>query len=425
MDDLVRLLDWLDEESTPDPALAVATVVNTRGSAYRRPGARMLIRKSFKVQGAVSAGCLERDIIAHCDGMQKDDKPLLLTYDGNSSDELVFGLKLGCDGIVEVLVEPLGQSKRGADFYQLRKLLPQLLSEHNRIAAVTVFDMQSSKAGTAEAVDMIAGEIPATCAAGLVMLETGSQTYELASLPRGVRASLRSESQQLLRNKRSARSFVLQQEIDGFKISALIELVQPITSLLLFGSGQDVAPLAEMADVLGWRVSIVKDHDLSKLPALIASAYISAAVVMTHDYERDGKILHSLFSQKLDLNYIGVVGPRRRAEKLLAELALSGLSLSESDLQCFYSPVGLDIGAERPEEIALSILAEIRAVLSGHSGGLLRSKQGPIHEPTVMKVASLVLDGSVTSLPDKSADDDRSVAVSKHVLNASCRLDHD
>jgi xanthine dehydrogenase accessory factor len=451
LDDLIRLVDVLDALSV-DPPLAIATVVNTRGSAYRRPGARMIVRQSMSVLGAVSAGCLERDIIAHCEGLVDTDKPLLLTYDGNSSDELIFGLKLGCDGIVQVLVEPSGyRADSRADIAhsccdklrRLRQLLPQLLSVHRRVIAVTVFDLTCLSANP--------------LSTGLVMIKSSLQTIELAPLPQQVLALLAREAQQALEDNRGAKSFVLEQQVGDYQLSALFEVVEPVMSLLVFGSGQDVDPLIEMADVLGWRVTVVgesrststvskasggtgelvhigpkagglvldrfqrfknvqvKHIRIEQLPALIAGQYFSAAVVMTHDYDRDKKILQSLFQS--DLAYIGVVGPRRRADKLLAEMALAGVPITGAELSRLFSPIGLDLGAERPEEIALSILAEIKAVLAGHPGGKLKEKQGPIHQPTTQKHSAIedlaVWGASLTS------------AIEKHEINATCALSDD
>jgi xanthine/CO dehydrogenase XdhC/CoxF family maturation factor len=391
MDDLVRLLNLLADESVEkaeaDPPLAVATVVNTRGSAYRRPGARMLVRRSLAVSGAVSAGCLERDIIARCEGMQPGDPPLLLTYDGSSPDELVFGLKLGCDGVVQILVEPVGDLQK---FESLAAQLPALLAEHHRVAAVTLFDMAPCTGHLASP------EISALT--GLVMVETGLQTQKLVDLPDSIADLLAREARAALLEGRQ-HSCVIRLEQDGYVVSALIEIVEPTTALLIFGSGQDVQPLADMAAVLGWGVTVrsssqVDRLDLADLSEMVGHAPFSAAVVMSHDYDRDRKILQALLSARAikgghrRLPYIGVVGPRRRSEKLLAELALAGVPLTDDELGRIYSPVGLDIGAERPEEIALSIVAEIKAVLAGHGGGLLRDKQGPIHQATRVKTST-------------------------------------
>jgi len=279
-------------------------------------------------------------------------------------------------------------------------------------------------------------------------------------VPRNVSAYLRTQAQEVLGDSRGGRSLVVSADIDGYSVSALIELVQPVTSLMIFGSGQDVEPLVEMADVLGWRATVVEESrgpanvssrdaqqklterfrrftntralvmDFDALLALIARETINAAVVMTHDYERDGKILRHLLSDWASLlPYIGVVGPRRRADKLMAELALAGLPLTETAQSRLYSPVGLDLGAERPEEIALSILAEIKAVLAGHNGGLLREKQGPIHEPvkhrhlqhvqTVVDRPALIAPASA-SLADPASRP--FAAVTSANLSQSCNL---
>ena len=436
MDDLVRLLDLLGADGAAvdaDPPLAIATVVNTRGSAYRRPGARMLIRQSMAVQGAVSAGCLERDIIAHCEALKAGDKPLLLTYDGNSSDELIFGLRLGCDGIVQILLEPVGPGTNLLpdglpdglanglpDFYRLKALVPQLLSNHRRLVAVTVFELTGPASVDVDTMQDF-DQATLSSGVGLVMLEAGlegagGQKYHLDGLPGPVSNLLRVEALQALHDDQG-RSFVVKHEVDGYCCSALIEVVQSITSLGVFGSGQDVGPLVDMAHVLGWRITVLNNTQIDRLlndqcAALIDGQNLDAAIVMTHDYDRDKKILQGLFAS-WDLPYIGVVGPRRRSDKLLAELALKGVPVTEDQLSRLYSPVGLDLGAERPEEIALSILAEIKAVLAGHRGGFLREKQGPIHAPIRLK----------TFAGDESSAPPGTRAVRYLSLGTTCRVE--
>jgi xanthine dehydrogenase accessory factor len=441
MDDLIRLLKCIEADGPAnqeaDPLLAVATVVNTRGSAYRRPGARMLVHRSLKSKGAVSAGCLERDIIANCEtfnqfatgGSSEPPKPLLLTYDGTSSDELIFGLKLGCDGIVQVLVEAAGAGSCFArKVGRLGRLLPQLLAEHRHLVAVTIFDL-ASKGESADVSTDVNRDVDGNYNVGLCMLETGTHTYGLDALPQIVQSRLRRAAQDLLLTK-NPRSYVLQEEIGDYNVAALIEIVEPTTSLLIFGGGQDVQPLAEMADILGWGVNVISGKKIAAgdgsqvgdLAGTISSANVSAAVVMTHDYELDRQILKQLINT--ELSYIGVVGPRRRFDKLLAELALEGQPITENELARLYSPIGLDLGAEGPEEIALSILSEIKAVLSGHNGGMLRNKQGPIHQPVNQPpIDQRPVEQQFVVQPPVASPVPTGAGVTKLKLNANCKLD--
>ncbi len=369
MDDFVRMLaafpaaEAAAGAAVNATALAVATVVNTRGSAYRRPGARMIIGAGAALHGAVSAGCLERDIIAHCDNLQD---PLLLTYDGNSRDDLLFGLKLGCDGIVQILVESAGP---GSSYYRrvqiLSKLLPELLSTQKRIVAATIFSLIEQSSGRA-----LSSWVGTTVVTAL----NQSFDVEAVELPVKVLDYLKDFSQKLLTDPHCL-STVVRENVGGLALHVLFEIVEAPTSLLIFGNGQEVDPLRQFSSLLGWQVTVVDDR---KNSFRMSGQRVDAAVVITHDYERDRQILLALLNT--DVPYIGVVGPRRRADKLLAELALAGHPITSKERARLYSPVGLDIGAERPEEIALAIVAEVKAALAGHSGGMLRQKQGAIHE---------------------------------------------
>jgi len=362
MDDLVRLLAAFPALEKADQLQAVATVVNTRGSSYRRPGARMVIGSQGTMHGAVSAGCLERDIIAHCRSLGHE--PVLLTYDGNSRDDLIFGLKLGCDGIVQILLESAASDSRYlARMETLAKTVPALLSSQKRVVAATIFSLQDSSGNQIFSV------------MGTVLVSGIGQSCALATLPETILAYLQDQSQKLLAES-GAQSLVVRKNLDGFTVHALLEIVQASPRLVIFGSGRDVEPLREISALMGWQVILVGER--RDIDAFIDESRCDAAAVMTHDYERDKSILAALFNS--EASYIGVVGPRRRADKLLAELALAGVPITPAAIGRLYSPVGLDIGAERPEEIALAIVAEIKAVLASHGGGMLRHKQGPIHQ---------------------------------------------
>ncbi|MDR3612749.1 MAG: XdhC family protein [Candidatus Obscuribacterales bacterium] len=402
MDELARLIDALSQqpEGADDKLFAIATVVNTKGSVYRRPGARMLIAESMKVSGAVSAGCLERDIIAQCETLVDAPRPLLLTYDGESADELIFGLRLGCDGIVQILVEPAAPIKPSLD--RLQMAVPELFSRTRKVAAVTVFAVQpsivsESRAFTAD--DLI----------GTALLVTDAEDLELQALAPMVKIALLKEARAALD---CMQSQVVEVVVDGLTLRAFVEVSLPRHSLLVFGAGQDTVPLLNIAEVLGWQTTHLSNRNFVEAYEALNGQLFDSCVIMTHDYEADKLILESLFRQNVRHSlpgYIGIVGPKRRSQKLFAELALLGIALTDDQEARVFSPVGLDIGAERPEEIALSILAEMQAVRTEHFGGLLKDKQGPIHST---RVSLKVSDGNdnLMQFPEVSS------------INASCNI---
>ena len=203
---------------------------------------------------------------------------------------------------------------------------------------------------------------------------------------------MRSDAQQVLHNGRSCvKSYLLNNGI----AEVLLEVIQPPVELLIFGAGHDAIPLVHFAKQLGWHVTIV-DNRLSyatrdrfpfaddiilcnpeDLEARISFNPRMVAVVMTHKYLHDLALLQTLLSSPL--HYVGMLGPKTRTEQLLQDLQASGFIPTPEQLRRLYGPVGLDIGADTPEEIALSIVAEIQAVITNRNGNFLKERTGPIH----------------------------------------------
>jgi xanthine/CO dehydrogenase XdhC/CoxF family maturation factor len=174
----------------------------------------------------------------------------------------------------------------------------------------------------------------------------------------------------------------------------LVEVVDPPTPVVLFGGGFDVTPVVSQAVRLGWHVTVVADKPVETLrrrfpkahavvaakarevPGKVSLSARTLAVVMTHSLPQDRELLAHLLPQPL--RYLGVLGPRSRADRLLAELSPAP---TPAQLDKLHAPVGLDLGAEGPEEVALSIVAELRAVLAEREGGKLRARQAPIYAP--------------------------------------------
>ncbi len=345
----------------PTERAILATVVDVVGSGYRRPGARMLIDENGYSIGTVSGGCLEADVLERAKRVLKTGEATVVTYDTTADDNSVFGLSMGCRGIVRVLLE----SVTGAsDFVfhatdNLRERMPYVI-------ATLIKSKDSSP----------------TIGRRLFFDENGAaySDFETEQMPEI--------------NTLARRAFADQtSKLETFDFGEVyIEYIKPPLNLLLFGAGFDALPVVRFAKELGWRVTVI-DHraaynNAERIPeadeiivsnsedlsdALFADEN-SVGVIMTHNYERDRNILRRLLESKCV--YVGALGPKSRTGKLLDEI---GEEFSDEQLQRLYAPIGLDIGADTPEEIALAVVAEIRAVLSGRDGGYLRTRRGSIY----------------------------------------------
>ena len=261
----------------------VVTVIRTAGSTYRRAGARAVISEGGKAFGAISGGCLEKDLAERIRPWLEDMQPRVVSYDSTQPSDVVFGLGLGCRGILDLLVEPFDAAH------------PPRIAEFRW---------------------------------------NGRESVEwTTTLPDG---------------------------------EQLLELIRPPRALVVFGGGADVEPVAALARQIGWRADVVTTREPVPLDDY------DAAVVMTHNFQRDVELLPHLM--RSSLAYIGLLGPKSRGEELFAECSIP------RDARV-HSPIGLDLGSETPDEIALSIVAEIQAVLNRRSGHSLRELKVAIHEP--------------------------------------------
>jgi xanthine/CO dehydrogenase XdhC/CoxF family maturation factor len=347
MHDLGRILSAAAQLETESAALA--TIVRTTGSTYRRPGARMLITTGGEMIGAVSGGCLEEQVAHVAQEVLATGEAVLLRFDTT--------LLFGCHGLVEILVERLDRA--GVDI--LGAVARRWTARQPCVIAV-VF----------AASDNVGPHLGSY----FVSKETAS------SLP----WEAQRDALAVLEGGRSAQHAYPWGE-------CFFEIVQPAIRLVIVGGGYDVLPLARLGRSLGWDVQMVvhpaeavpaaEDRRLVASPADLAARLrpdpLTAVVLMEHHFGRDLAYLDALVS--LPLPYLGLLGPRRRREQLLAALFESGHAPDAGALTKLRSPVGLDLGAETPEEIALSIAAEIRAALAQRSARPLRECRGPIHPP--------------------------------------------
>ncbi len=354
--------------------LALATVVNVRGSAYRRPGARMLVTSDGRSAGMISGGCLENDARERAQEVMAAGTPRLVTYDSTAPADIIFGLGLGCTGIVQVLIEPLTARDEG-DFLAF---LSACVARRQVGRVATVFQSDDFPLG-ARLLRWPDGRVTSTCgddALSAALLQAFLETAPIRTAGRRVE----------LPNGRAAR--------------VLIEAIAPSPSLTIFGAADDAVPVAQLAKLLGWHVTVIDarpayatperfptaDEVLCLRPELLPASprFVlppdSMMLIMTHNYTHDRALLRVLLPRAT--RYVGILGPRARTESLLQELAGEGITFTGEAVARLHGPAGLDVGAETPEEIAVSIVGEMQAVLAQREGGALRDRTGPIHEPT-------------------------------------------
>jgi xanthine/CO dehydrogenase XdhC/CoxF family maturation factor len=382
MNEVRALIEAFDAACAGGVRCALATLVSVEGSSYRRPGARMLVREDGASTGTISAGCLEGDVVEHARRVIARGAAKLVEYDmASTGEEMAWGLGLGCNGIVRVLVEPL--APRSLYVAALRRsCAPEADAAASSVA--TVYQHTPSPSVQADGHVEIGSR--------LFIDEDGEVLCEKlgGGLARLIETDVRASA-------REGASGVRVYELDGRAVKVFFETLTPPVPLVVFGAGQDALPVVELARGLGWRTEVVDPQARAASRARFAAAdsvtlarpeevgarvKVTArtlALLMTHNYSHDLALLKFLLASPA--RYVGVMGPRKRTERMLCELAEgdAAFRLEESDRSRLHAPAGLDIGANAPAEIALSIIAEMRAVLDGRRGGLLRERGGSIH----------------------------------------------
>lgn len=310
----------------------LATLVSVEGSSYRRPGARLLVRPDRSRIGSISGGCLEEDVIARAAAVFESGQPETVIYDTTSENDLVWGVGLGCHGVVRVLLEKMPPAPPWAV-----ALASNARRRRTTAVSVTFGGEDLSRWGTRLAA-------PGDCADPEALF---------------------------------------------------LQMIAPPPALVIFGAGDDAQPLARLAHELGWHVTVADPRPAFATPERFPTADTcvvapadtlvgrvapdshALAVVMTHHYVHDLPILRDLLPRPL--GYLGLLGPRKRADRILQDIVAGGLELSSAQRARLHAPVGLDLGADSPEQVALSIVAEIQATLSGRNATPLRERAGPIH----------------------------------------------
>ena len=371
MKELQVILELQKRIANENGASVLATVVDVKGSSYRLPGAKMLITETGESFGTVSGGCLEADVLERAKQVLKTGVPQVFVYDTTGTEDSVFSLNMGCRGVIRILLESVEPENL------LFRILNIASENRARKLIATIIS-------TSDEVNLPVG--------GRVFYDLVEQ-FNFKNVPDvfEFRQELLKDCEISFNKNNAAHCKSYKTEKGNFEF--FFEIINPPPHLLVFGAGADSVSLAELAKNLGWYVSVI-DHRpafatrerFSTADEIILSRpenlklsldENSVAVVMTHNYELDKQILQLLL--KSDASYVGALGPKRRTESLLLELWETGGDFGEKDRQKLYAPVGLDIGADTPETIALSIIAEIQSVLARREGGFLRNRKGSIY----------------------------------------------
>ncbi len=348
---------------------ALATVARVEGSSYRRTGARMLVLDNGTYLGGISGGCLEGDALRRAQKAIASNQPSVVTYDTTRDDHNQIGIGLGCNGIIDVLFTPLDPASANNPIAVLRERMnsrrPQLL------ATITGCETQPDVLGISVPfenqaqwkrdfpIPEISEKVPADAINALKNSETQTLTYQTAA---------------------------------GDAVRVCLEVLLPATHLVLFGSNNDIYPMARIGKELGWDLTVMANPLKVEKSLFALTAQVlhpkgaeqpviddyTAVVLMAHDYKTDMQNLRNLLDS--GARYIGLLGPRKRAQKMYDAFETEGITISDDLMARIFAPAGLDIGALTPEEIALSIAAEIRAYFAGRQGASLRLREGTIHE---------------------------------------------
>jgi xanthine/CO dehydrogenase XdhC/CoxF family maturation factor len=363
MKELKTILEAFEKTDFSKRKAALATVVRVHGSSYRSPGARMLITDDGNWVGSISGGCLEGDALRKARQVMMENKPITVTYDTREESNQNLGIGLGCNGVIDVLIEPIEPASPVNPIMLFEKIV-----SHNQ----PVFLATACNGKLAGCKLLVDGQ-------GEILFSTFDNETAIA-----VKQDLLD-----LATKLSSRVKTYG-DTDIF-----IELIQPAVSLILFGGGFDARPVSELAKSLGWSVQVTDECVAHIAPLFFPKAdklslcqreFIdrdftitpyTACVLMSHNYEYDRDVLKKLL--KTESPYIGLLGPRKRFDKMLEEFNKEGIVLTADDLHRIHAPIGLDIGAETPDEIAVSIVAEIQSKFTNRSGGFLKYRSSPIH----------------------------------------------
>jgi xanthine dehydrogenase accessory factor len=353
------LLQAIRQARDSGEPVALATVVRVKGSAYRREGTRMLVRRDGTYECSLSGGCFEPSVADAAARVIDTGEPVVVSYD--LADDSIWGLGIGCTGVVDIRIERL------EDDAIMRAWLT-ILERGDAAVLVTPLSNLSGRMIVGEA-GVIAGELS----------EAVAEQEAVAQACSRLRAPYPASGPESIG-----------------RTEVFYEVTLPPPDLVIFGAGHDAAPVARLAWSLGFTVTVVDVRETFLVPDRFPGATLVCAhfsefadrvkpragafmLVMNHHVVRDQESLR--FSLESDAGCIGVLGPRSRYDKLLAGLAAQGYAPDVSKASRVRSPVGLSLGAETPDEVAVSIVGEILAIQRGFEGGFLSGSVRSLHRP--------------------------------------------
>lgn len=338
----------------------LASVLIVDGSVYQRDGARCFILDDGTITGIVSGGCVEKDLYEYSKEVWETGLPRKIEYDFQKSDD-AWGLGLGCNGKMDVWLQPFDP----------------VLHEEEAKSILATFERRHTTRKR-----YFCGTI----------IQTDNDTR----LPLGKIVEFEEEYMSSLFELCDMDTMIIDAEVDDVHVQMFTEHIAPVPTLLIYGSGPDAKPLIQLAKFVEWRV-VLADHrpnfaNAAEFPnaddivllkredyGVIPVDEHTYVVIMTHNYELDKQVLSVLLRE--DIPYVGQLGPKRRIEQLLADIESTGILITDAQLEKLHAPIGLDIGAIMPNEIAMSIMAEAMSRKNGRTGGPLRRRPGSLHEP--------------------------------------------
>ncbi|SFR64416.1 XdhC family protein [Halogeometricum limi] len=358
-----EVLDGVREAIDGASESVLVTVVRVEGSAYRRPGAKMLFTGDESV-GHVTAGCLESEFERVASEVRTSGKPRVERYDLSADGDDVWGLGIGCNGVVDLLFEFVDESHRPlVDAYE----------SGDDVGVVTVLDAADESAVGARA-----------------YYHPEREEFETDdSYPSETLRPLRDAVVESTRHGQS-------ETFELGEATVFVDGVSAPPNLVVVGSGHDVDPVVELGAKAGFRVSVVAYRGASsitdRLPESVTVHTTSpGAVREAVDFDRETYVVvasHNFVDDRLTVEtlvgtpvpYVGVMGPKKRYEQMLDALEDEGVRLEPSERERLYTPVGLNLGGGSPYQIALSIVSEVLAVRNGREPGHLAERAEPIHD---------------------------------------------
>lgn len=332
--ELKRIVTAYETALVDKKQVVLATVVHVEGSSYRRPGVQMLIDENGKMTGAVSGGCVEKEVYRQAQEVFEKGEPKIMTYDGR--------YRLGCEGILYILIEPFAPEKEWINAFW------EAVRNRSELKFTSQYRLE-------EGVDQSYGS---------------TMTFPVGE--KALRAG-----------------FNVNPDLQTFSAQ-----FKPCFKLIIVGAEHDAVKLCGFAAMMGWEVTVVTvpteqktiedfpgaQDFLTVLPEGFQAEAIdveTAVILMTHSFAKD--LAYLLAIKETRPAYLGLLGPASRREKLLDALIERYPEVSESFLESIYGPAGLNLGSETPEEIAISVLSEVLAIVRDKTPIRLRDKKGTIH----------------------------------------------